>query len=151
MAQTTARIQRELAEMTKRPPALCSAGPVSGNMKEWIATLVGPPTSPYQGGLFKLSIKFPSDYPNKPPAVVFLTKIYHLNVAEDGYICLDILDHTKSWSPNISVGNILLAICALLTKPNPNDPLNYEKAEMFRLNRPRYSQLAQEWTTRYAN
>jgi len=154
MTATTARIQKELMEMSKSPPSMCTAGPVGGprgNMKEWRATLIGPPSSPYAGGLFKLAISFPSDYPKRPPNVTFLTKIYLMNVAEDGCICLDILDHTKKWNPNISVGKILLAICGLLSNPNPDDPLNYVKAQIYKLNRALYTETAEEWTAMYAN
>ena len=52
---------------------------------------MGPPDSPYQGGVFFLTIHFPTDYPFKPPKVAFTTKIYHPNINTNGSICLDIL------------------------------------------------------------
>lgn len=37
------------------------------------ALITGPFETPYEGGLFLFELKFPNDYPNKPPAVQLLT------------------------------------------------------------------------------
>lgn len=68
-------------------------------------TLYSPDDTPWEGGTFKLLLEFTEDYPNKPPAVRFLSKIFHPNVYNDGKICLDILQN--QWSPIYDIAAIL--------------------------------------------
>ncbi|KAJ8400965.1 hypothetical protein AAFF_G00389220 [Aldrovandia affinis] len=89
--------------------------------------------SPYQGGVFFLTIHFPTDYPFKPPKVAFTTKIYHPNINSNGSICLDIL--RSQWSPALTVSKVLLSICSLLCDPNPDDPLVPEIAHTYKADR----------------
>ncbi|XP_068750709.1 ubiquitin-conjugating enzyme E2 E1-like [Montipora capricornis] len=117
------RIRRELAEITLEPPPNCSAGPKGDNLYEWNSTILGPPGSVYEGGVFFLDIHFPSDYPFKPPKVTFRTRIYHCNVNSQGVICLDILK--DNWSPALTISKVLLSVCSLLTDCNPGKQALY--------------------------
>ena len=143
------RIEREYKEIKDDPPANCSAGPICENdCYNWEALIFGPEDSPFTGGIFTLSIRFPSDYPFKPPIVTFLTKIYHPNINSAGGICLDILK--DKWSPALTISKVLLSILSLLTDANPNDPLMPDIAKQFVNNRGEYDETAREWTRMFA-
>ncbi len=109
---------------------------------------MGPKGSPYDRGLFVLSIRFPIDYPFKPPKIIFQTKIYHCNVNSNGNICLDILK--DQWSPALTISKVLLSISSLLTDPNPDDPLVPEIASILKSNKEQHDNIAKEWTRKYA-
>lgn len=144
------RLQTELHRIQSDPPCNCSAGPVSdSDLFTWEAILFGPDKSPYAGGVFKLTIRFPSAYPMAPPNVTFNTKIYHPNINAAGGICLDILK--DQWSPVLSVPNLLLSILSLLTDPNPADPLMPEIADQYIKNREKFNSTAEQWTRTYAS
>lgn len=142
------RIQKELAEISSDPPSNCSAGPKGDNLYEWVSTIVGPAGSPYHGGVFFLDINFSSDYPFKPPKVMFRTRIYHCNISASGQICLDILK--ENWSPALTISKVLLSICSLLTDANPYDPLVGTIAQQYLTDRAAHDKTAAEWTRRYA-
>ncbi|PLN82205.1 putative glutaryl-CoA dehydrogenase [Aspergillus taichungensis] len=139
---------RAITGVQADPPSSCSAGPSGDDLFHWQATIMGPGDSPYSGGVFFLSIHFPTDYPFKPPKVNFTTRIYHPNINSNGSICLDIL--RDQWSPALTISKVLLSICSMLTDPNPDDPLVPEIAHVYKTDRPRYEATAREWTRKYA-
>jgi ubiquitin-protein ligase len=67
-----------------------------------------PSDTPFEDGTFKLTMEFNEEYPNKPPTVKFVSKMFHPNVYADGGICLDILQNR--WSPTYDVSAILTSI-----------------------------------------
>uniref|UniRef100_A0A8I5Y1N3 Ubiquitin-conjugating enzyme E2D 1 n=1 Tax=Rattus norvegicus TaxID=10116 RepID=A0A8I5Y1N3_RAT len=138
----------ELSDLQRDPPAHCSAGPVGDDLFHWQATIMGPPDSAYQGGVFFLTVHFPTDYPFKPPKIAFTTKIYHPNINSNGSICLDIL--RSQWSPALTVSKVLLSICSLLCDPNPDDPLVPDIAQIYKSDKEKYNRHAREWTQKYA-
>ena len=143
------RITKELDNLTKDPPANCSAGPVGDDIFHWQATLMGPGESPFEGGVFFLDINFPTDYPYKPPRVTFSTKIYHPNINSSGGICLDILK--DQCSPALTISKVLISICSLLDDPNPDDPLVPSIAELYKRDKAEYFLKAKTYTLQFAS
>ncbi|XP_057470774.1 uncharacterized protein LOC130759630 isoform X3 [Actinidia eriantha] len=68
-----------------------SAFPEGESIFAWIGTIEGGKGTVYEGLSYKLSLRFPLDYPFKPPQVKFETMCFHPNVDQFGNICLDIL------------------------------------------------------------
>ena len=145
---TERRLKREYKDFQKDPPTNCSAGPIDDNIYKWKAFINGPKDSPYEGGLFELEMNFTNRYPFKPPKVVFITKIYHMNINSSGQICLDILK--DKWSPALTISKLLLSICSLLTDPNPDDPLVPEIANLYKNNKILHMATAREYTQTWA-
>ncbi|XP_054155834.1 ubiquitin-conjugating enzyme E2 D4-like [Oppia nitens] len=143
------RIQHELHELQTNPTPGCSAEPVDDNLFRWTATIDGPSDTPYENGVFNLTVDFPDNYPFKPPVIRFATRIYHPNITfYGGCICLDTLG--SQWSCALTVPKVLLTIQLLLSEPNADDPFNSRAADQYKRNRKRFNETARRWTQRYA-
>jgi ubiquitin-conjugating enzyme E2 N len=99
-------------------------------------------------GVYKLELFLPEEYPMCPPKVRFMTKIYHPNVDRLGRICLDILK--DKWSPALQIRTVLISIQALMSAPNPDDPLNNEAADHWKRDERGALKLAKEWNLQHA-
>ncbi|OQS54576.1 UBE2D4 [Ecytonucleospora hepatopenaei] len=142
------RLMKEVETMEKSKEENISAAPIDpSNLYKWYGIIIGPKDTPYEGGVFKLNITFPTDYPFKPPKIEFCTKIFHCNV-HGKHLCLDILKN--QWSPALTIDKVLISISSLMNEPNPSDPLNRDAAEKFLNCREEHNAIAREWTLKYA-
>lgn len=130
------RLMRDFKRLQEDPPAGVSGAPSENNIMVWNAVIFGPEGTPFEDGTFKLTIEFTEEYPNKPPTVRFVSKMFHPNVYADGSICLDILQNR--WSPTYDVSSILTSIQSLLDEPNPNSPANSQAAQLYQENKREY-------------
>ena len=75
------RLMRDLRDLTQNPVEGINAAPANtDNIFEWNAILDGPEDSHFEDASFVLTLKFPQDYPNHPPVVKFVTKVFHPNI-----------------------------------------------------------------------
>lgn len=152
-----------------------SAAPVEDSLDKILASIEGPPDTPYEGGIFWITVKIPAGNPSLAPSLRFQTKIFHPNIDSSGLICADYqswwndnelnrhLFNTKAlaggsndwWfseraSSRYSLGALLTALCALLASPNVEDPLVPEIAELYITDHQRFREVAREYTQMYA-
>ena len=142
------RIVKETQRLQQEPVAGISCAPYEDNLRYFRVVLQGPQDTPYQGGLFSLEMFLPGEYPMVPPKVRFLTKIYHPNIDKLGRICLDILK--SKWSPALQMRTVLLSVQALLSAPNPDDPLDTGVADHWKSDEKGAMQNARAWTQKFA-
>ncbi|KAG5438025.1 hypothetical protein PCANB_000372 [Pneumocystis canis] len=96
------------------------------DLMNWSVGIPGRPKTNWEGGMFKLVMFFPEEYPTKPPKCKFVPPLFHPNVYPSGTVCLSILNEEESWKPAITIKQILLGIQDLLNDPNPNSPAQSE-------------------------
>ncbi|KAL3152194.1 Ubiquitin-conjugating enzyme E2 C [Trebouxia sp. C0010 RCD-2024] len=125
----TKRLQSELMSLMSATDPGVSAFPDGDSLFSWVGTIQGAAETVYEGMSYKLSLKFPTDYPFKAPTVKFETPCFHPNVDQYGNICLDILK--DKWSAAYSVRTVLLSIQSLLGEPNNDSPLNSYAAKLW--------------------
>ena len=113
----------------------------------WKVTLMPPQGTLYEGGFYKLEVLFNANYPQSPPKVKFLTKIYHCNIdSSSGEICLNTIDN---WNQSFKIADVLNHLIVLLINQNPNSPLDH-KGE-YNKNKDEFIKKAKEWVKKYAN
>lgn len=108
----------------------------------WNAVIFGPSETPFEEGIFRLLLSFDEEYPTKPPAVKFVSRMFHPNVYPDGKLCLDILQNR--WSPTYDVAAVLTSVQSLLHDPNPDSPANVAAAQLYKEDRREYARRVKE-------
>jgi len=139
---TKRKIMRDMKKLIDEPLENILATPSKTNIMDWRAVIFGPEDTPFEGGVFELKIKFTETYPQHPPEVSFLTKIFHPNVYSNGELCLDILKNR--WNPTYGIGLVLLCIQSLLNDPNTDSPANSEASDLYLNKKVQYIKRVQD-------
>ncbi|WUR04074.1 ubiquitin-conjugating enzyme E2 2 (UBC2) [Vairimorpha necatrix] len=122
------------------------ASPLDNNIFLWVAIILGPENTPFEDGTFNLVLIFDNTYPQNPPKVKFLSKMFHPNVYQNGELCLDMLKNR--WSPSYDILGILISIQSLLNDPNIKSPANLEAADLYENDKLEYSKKVKETVIR---
>jgi len=89
----------------------------------------GPDGTAYAGGVWKIYVQFPADYPVVPPELRFITPIKHCNINQHGRVCHSILG--RNWTRDTSMQVVLQNVYGLLLEPDVEDPLDSTLALAF--------------------
>lgn len=136
------RLHLEYKQYLNDPNSNYTVKPDINNLLIWDILLFGPPDTIFEGGIFKCQLIFPKEYPNKPPQFIFIDKLYHPNIYNDGKVCMSILhegidqygyEHiSERWNPSHSVNSILMSLLSILTEPNFDSPANVDASKLWR-------------------
>lgn len=100
--------------MSANPPPYILAQPNDENILEWHYVITGPPKTPYEGGQYHGMLRFPSEYPFKPPSISIITP--NGRFACNTRLCLSMSDyHPDTWNPAWSVLTILTGLLSFMT------------------------------------
>ncbi|CAH7680955.1 ubiquitin-conjugating enzyme/RWD-like protein [Phakopsora pachyrhizi] len=144
-----ARLAEERKQWRKDHPYGFYARPTKNsdsslNMMVWDVGIPGKEGTIWAGGLYKLQMIFPEDYPSKPPKCKFTPPIFHPNIFPSGTVCLSILNEEKSWKPAITIKQIVLGIQDLMNDPNNSDPAQIDAFTLYKNNRAAYEQRVKD-------
>ena len=153
-SKTTKRIEREINAINKSGGNFVLK-PIDWDIYNCIAEIRGPIGSPYEGGLFKLRVIFPNNYPFKYPDLQFITKIYHPNININGHICSCVLFEYiyNRWSPTHTVEKILSFIQDFIKTPLCDTCVqgNQKALSLYFNDRNHFELIARQWTQSYAH
>ncbi len=125
---------------------------IGGDITSWRVLMKGPSDTPYEKGVFDLTVNLPATYPHDPPEIVFVTRVWHPNVTPEGDICMSRLKKgvTDGWVLGQTMGPMLLSVQLLLAEANPSDPFNGEAARQYVDHREDFNAKAADMTERFA-
>eukprot|EP00501_MAST-03F_sp_TOSAG23-6_P000685 GSMAST32.ASY1.ANO1.712.1 assembled CDS len=145
-------LMKQLKELSSDPPEGVEVWlEDDADLFKWSCSIIGPPGTPYEGGIFTCLLEFPPDFPNMPPKMIFQTNIWHPNIYSDGRVCISILhppgtdSHNpeelaeERWRPILGVEAILVSVISMLADPNDNSPANIDAAVQWRKDRAGYN------------
>lgn len=155
-------LQKQLKSL-QRTPVGGFRVEVESNLFVWTVWFLGPKETPYEGGTFKATLKFPEDFPMKPPVLTINSEFWHPNVYPSGEVCMSILhapgvdamnsleSASERWTPIQSIESVLLSFISLLADPDPagaGAPANVDALVQWRKNKPAYLAKAKECVTK---
>ncbi len=173
MSLRTNRISQDFAALKKmlKEGTIIQLQPFSSKDKSidhLAIAFKGPKGTAYDGGVFKLEVKFPAQYPSAPPFVRIHTPIWHPNFwpkpteyQGQRNICLELVDPSLTgktagaWTPSKTITTVIQAIIAMLNTRgkfvNPTDVFNKKAALEMLHDQKTFEKKVKHITKKYAN
>lgn len=104
-------------------------------------TLIPPKGTNYEVRFYKIRAQFSEDYPRVAPKLKFLIRIYHCNIKDKGFICLNTIK--RNWRKSYTMEDVLNHIIFLLYKQNPDSPLNHSAAKIYKKDISKFKNLSE--------
>lgn len=121
----------------------------------------------YAGGVyrFEFDVTDVPEYPDKPPKVRCLTRVWHPNIALDGRVCHNFLQANPiygegcGYTPALGLSSLVNGVITMFDVDssdrhsdsfNPASPLNTEAAEQFVKDYAAFVRAARDYTRQYA-
>lgn len=112
------RLRQDYLRLKRDPVPYIVAEPLPSNILEWHYIVRGPESSPYDGGMYHGKLKFPQEFPFKPPSIYMITPNGRFKT--NTRLCLSISDfHPDTWNPAWSVGTILTGLLSFMLETSP--------------------------------
>ena len=112
--QSQKRLTKEYKTIQQNPPPYIIAKPNDENILEWHYVITGPANTPFENGQFHGMLRFPTEYPFKPPSITIITP--NGRFACNTRLCLSMSDyHPDTWNPAWSVATILTGLLSFMT------------------------------------
>jgi len=135
-ALATKRLRKEYQMLMRNPVPFIIAKPNMKNILEWHYVLFPPEDSLYEGGVYHGVLKFPAEFPHKPPSIIMCTPSGRFQ--PEARLCLSISDfHPESWNPMWSVSSILTGLLSFMLEDKQTHgsivTTDYEKKKIAKL------------------
>ncbi|XP_046920190.1 ubiquitin-conjugating enzyme E2 J2-like [Dermatophagoides farinae] len=107
------RLKQDYMMIMKDPVPYVTVAPLQNDILEWHYVIRGPENTVYNGGIYHGKLKFPIEYPFRPPSIYMITPSGRFKT--NTRLCLSFSDfHPDSWNPTWSLSTILTGLLSFM-------------------------------------
>jgi ubiquitin-protein ligase len=143
------RLQKDLGDVDDGDPTYKVDIPNKDDLQHFTVTIT-PLKGLYRDGKYKFNFSIPDDWPYVAPQVRVATKLWHPNIMElpQDQVCLSLLNN--SYSPSVTIVQMIVGLVFLFMEPNADDPRNLEAGDQWKNNYEAFKAKAEDYREQYA-